>query len=51
MVARKCGNEFDKYLACGSEPEGDEIEEDVGGGKIGIAASGDVVCCDNRLVH
>ena len=37
LVARKCGNEFDKYLACGS-----------GGDNIGIAASGDVICCDNR---
>ena len=37
-MARKCGNEFDKYLACGS-----------GGENIGIAASGDVICCDNRF--
>ena len=37
LVARKCGNEFDKYLACGS-----------GGDNIGIAASGDVICCNNR---
>ena len=36
-MARKCGNEFDKYLACGS-----------GGDNIGIAASGDVICCNNR---
>lgn len=50
LVARKCGNEFDKYLACGSETDGEENDEDTGGGKIGIAASGDVVCCDNRCL-
>ena len=37
IVARKCGNEFDRYLACGSRGE-----------NLGIAASGDVRCCNNR---
>ena len=47
LVARKCGNEFDKYLACGSD-DGDEKDEESGGDNIGIAASGDVICCENR---
>ena len=38
LVARKCGNEFDRYLACGS---GSEVN-------LGIAATGDVRCCSNR---
>ena len=38
LVARKCGNEFDKYLSCGSGSENN----------IGIAATGDVRCCSNR---
>ena len=46
-MARKCGNEFDKYLACGSD-DGDEKDEESGGDNIGIAASGDVICCENR---
>ena len=39
LVARKCGNEFDRYLSCGSS-----------GDNLGIAASGDVRCCNNRSV-
>ena len=51
LVARKCGNEFDKYLACGSD-DGEEKDKDQesGGDNIGIAASGDVICCENRSI-
>ena len=50
-MARKCGNEFDKYLACGSD-DGEEKDKDQesGGDNIGIAASGDVICCENRSI-
>ena len=37
LVARKCGNEFDREATCGSS-----------GDNIGIAASGLVRCCNNR---
>lgn len=37
LVARKCGNEFDREATCGSS-----------GQNIGIAASGLVRCCNNR---
>ena len=50
-MARKCGNEFDKYLACGSDDgEEEDKDQESGGDNIGIAASGDVICCENRSI-